>query len=144
MFLFRLSFINCNGLEWMDFNISSVAQSGLTLCDPVDCSMLGFPVHHQLLELAQAHVHWVGDVIQLSYPLLCPFPPAFNLSQHQGLFQWVSSFLAFRLLHKKILMNDFPGGPVVKNLPALVEDTRDAVSIPGSGIYPGEGNGNPF
>ena len=57
MFLFRLSFINCNGLELMDFNISSVAQSGLTLCDPVDCSMLGFPVHHQLLELAQAHVH---------------------------------------------------------------------------------------
>ena len=66
---------------------SSVAQLCLTLCSPMDCSTPGFPVHHQLLELAQTHVHRVGDAIQLSYPLLSPFPPAFNLCQHQGLFQ---------------------------------------------------------
>ena len=70
---------------------SSVAWSHLTLCDPMDCSTPGFPVHHQLLELAQTHVHWVGDAIQPSYPLLSPSPPSFSLSQHQGLFQWASS-----------------------------------------------------
>ena len=57
----------------------------------MDCSMPGFPVHHQLLELAQTHVHWVGDAIQPPDPLSPPSPPTFNLSQHQGLFQWVSS-----------------------------------------------------
>ena len=57
----------------------------------MDCSMPGFPVHHQLLEPAQTHVHWVGDAIQASHPLFSPSPPVFNLSQHQGLFQWVSS-----------------------------------------------------
>ena len=57
----------------------------------MDCSMQGFPVHHQLLELAQTHVHWVGDTTEPSHPLLSPSPPAFNLSQHQGLFQGVSS-----------------------------------------------------
>ena len=57
----------------------------------MDCSTPGFPVHHQLQELTQAHVHWVGDAIQPSHPLLSPSPPTFNLSQHQGLFQWVSS-----------------------------------------------------
>ena len=51
----------------------------------MNCSTPGFPVHHQLLELAQTHVHWVGDAIQPSYPLSSSFPPAFNLSQHQGL-----------------------------------------------------------
>ena len=60
-------------------------------CDPVDCSIPGFPVHHQFPELDQTHVHRVGDVIQPSHPLSFPLPPAFNLSQHQGLFQWVSS-----------------------------------------------------
>ena len=70
---------------------SSVAQSCPTLCNPKDCSTPGLPVHHHLLELAQAHVHWVGDAIQPSHPLSSPSPPAFNLSQHQGLFQWVSS-----------------------------------------------------
>ena len=70
---------------------SSVAQSCLTLCDPMDCSTPGFPVHQQLPEFAQTHVHWVNDAIQPSHPLSSPSPPAFNLSQHQGLFQWVSS-----------------------------------------------------
>ena len=59
----------------------------------LDCSKPGFPVHHQLLELAQTHVHRVGDAIQLSHPLLSPSPPAFNLSQHQCLFKWFSSLL---------------------------------------------------
>ena len=58
----------------------------------MDCSIPGLAVHHQLLELAQTHVHWVGDAIQPSQPLSSPSPPAFNLSQHQGLFQWVSSY----------------------------------------------------
>ena len=66
---------------------SSVTQSCLTLCDPMDCSMPGFPVHHQLLELAQTHVYQVSDAIQPSHPLSASSPPAFNLSQHQGLFQ---------------------------------------------------------
>ena len=57
----------------------------------MDCRTSGFPVHHQLPELAQTHVHWVGDAIQTSHPLSSPSPPAFYLSQHQGLFQWVSS-----------------------------------------------------
>jgi len=66
---------------------SSVAQSCPTLCDPMDCSMPGFPVHHQLPELAQTHVHQVSDAIQPSHPLFSPSPPAFHLSQHQGLLQ---------------------------------------------------------
>ena len=71
--------------------LSSVAQSCQTLCNPMNHSMPGLPVHHQLLKLAQTHVHQVGDAIQPSHPLSSPSPPAFNLSQHQGLFQWVSS-----------------------------------------------------
>ena len=63
----------------------SVAQSCLTLCDPMDCSTPGIPVHHQLLEPTQSLVHHVGDAIQLSHPPLFPSPPAFNLSQHQDL-----------------------------------------------------------
>ena len=69
---------------------SSVAQSCLTLCDPMDCSTSGLPVHHQLLELAQTHVHRVSDAIQPSHPLSSPSPPVFNLSQHQGLLKWVA------------------------------------------------------
>ena len=61
-----------------------------TLCNPMDCSKPGFPSQSQLLKLAQIYVHWVGDVIQPSHPLSSPSPPAFNLSQHQGLFQLVS------------------------------------------------------
>ena len=67
-------------------SVSSVAQSCPTLCDPMDCSMPGFSVHHQLLELAQTHVHRVSDAIQPSHLLSSPFPlPAFYLFQHQGL-----------------------------------------------------------
>ena len=66
---------------------SSVAQSCLTLCDPVNRSTPGLPVHHQLPEFTQTHVHPVGDAIQPSHPLLSPSPPAPNPSQHQSLFQ---------------------------------------------------------
>ena len=76
-------------LEFYQF--SSVTQSCPTLCDPVDCSTPGIPVHHQLLELAQIHVHWVGDAIQPYLPLSSPSPPALNRSPHQGLFKWVGS-----------------------------------------------------
>ena len=69
----------------------SVAQSCPTLCDSMDCSTPGFPALHHLLELAKIHVYWVSDAIPPSHPLLPPSPPAHNLSQHQGLFQWVSS-----------------------------------------------------
>ena len=71
--------------------LSSVTQLCLTVCDTMNCSMPGFPVRHQMLGLAQTHVHRVSDAIQPSRPLSPPSPPAFNLSQHQGLFQWVSS-----------------------------------------------------
>ena len=66
---------------------SSVAQSCPTLCDPMACNTPGLPVHHQLPELTQTHVHRVGDAIQPSHPLSSPSPLALNLSQHQGLFQ---------------------------------------------------------
>ena len=66
---------------------SSVTQLCPTLCDPMNRSMPGLPVHHQLMEFTQTHVHRVGDVIQPSHPLLSPSPPASNPSQHQGLFQ---------------------------------------------------------
>ena len=70
---------------------SSVAQSCPTLCDPMNHSMPGLPVHHQLPEFTQTHIHWVGDAIQPSHPLSSPSPPAPNPSQHQSLFQWVNS-----------------------------------------------------
>ena len=88
------------------FQFSWVAQSCPTLCDPVNRSTPGLPVHHQLPELTQTHVHWVCDAIQPSHPLSSPSPPTFNLSQHQGLFIWVSSLhqvakvLEFQLQHQ--------------------------------------------
>ena len=85
---------------------SSVAQSCPTLCDPLNHNMPGFLVHHQLPEFTQTHAHWVGDAIQPSHPLLSSSPPTFTLSQHQGLFKWVSSshqvakVFVFQLLHQ--------------------------------------------
>ena len=70
---------------------SSVTQSCPALCDTMNHSTPGLPVHHQLPEFTQTHVHWVSDAIQPSHLLSSPSPPAFNLSQHQGLFKWVSS-----------------------------------------------------
>ena len=85
--------------QFSSVQFSSVTQSCPTLCDPMDCSTPDFPVHHQLLELTQTHFHWVHDAIQSSKPLSFPSPPAFNLSQHQGLFQWVSSFIRWPKYH---------------------------------------------
>ena len=70
---------------------TSVAQSCQTLCDPMNHSTPGLPVHHQLPEIIQTHTHWVDDAIQPSHPLSSPSPPAPTPSQHQGLFQWVNS-----------------------------------------------------
>ena len=84
----------------------SVAQSCPTLCDPMNCSIPGLPVHHQFPESTQTHVHWVSDTIQPSHPLSSPSTPALNSSQHQGLFKWVSSshqvdkVLEFQLQHQ--------------------------------------------
>ena len=92
--------------QFSTVQFSSVAQLCPTLYDPMDCSTPDLPVHHQLPEFTQTHVHWVSDAIQPSHPLLSPSPPAFNLPQHQGLFQWVSSshqvakVLEFQLQHQ--------------------------------------------
>ena len=77
--------------QHFQFSSVSVSQSCPTLCNPTDCSTPGSLVHHQLWEFTQIHVHWVGEAIQPSHPLSSPSPPAFNLSQHQGLFRWISS-----------------------------------------------------
>ena len=78
-------------LQFFICRCGSVIQWGTSLCDPMDCSMTGFPAPHHLSEFAQTHVHWVGGFIQPSHPMLSPSPPAFNLSQYQGLLQGVSS-----------------------------------------------------
>ena len=86
-----------NSSEWnywfhiKPIQFNSVAQSCPTLCDPMNCSMPGLPVHHQLPEFTQTHVHRVSDALQPSHPLSSPSPPALNPSQHQSLFQWVNS-----------------------------------------------------
>ena len=95
-----------------NIQFSSVAQSCLTLCNPMDCSTPGLPVHHQLPEFTLTHIHWAGDAIQPSHPLSSP-SPTFNLSQHQGLFKWVSSShqvtkgLEFQLQHQSF--NEYSG-----------------------------------
>ena len=91
---------------WDSVQFISVAQSCPTLCDPVNRSTPCLPVHHQLSEFTQTHVHRVGDAIQPSHPLSSPSPPAPDPSQHQGLFQWVNSshevakVLEFQLQHQ--------------------------------------------
>jgi len=79
-----------NSMSMLTFS-SVQSLSCVRLCNPTDCSTPGFPVHLQFPELTQIHAHWVSDTIQTSHPLSSPSPPAFNLCQHRGLFQWVSS-----------------------------------------------------
>ena len=98
--------------DWMktihirEFSSVQSLSWGPTLCDLMNCSTPDFPVHHQHPEFTQTHIHWIGDAIQPSHPLSSPSPPIFNLSQHQGLFQWVSSshqvakVLEFQLQHQ--------------------------------------------
>ena len=105
----------------------------------MDCNMPGFPVHHQLPEFTQTHVHWVSDAIQPSHPLpSSPSPPALNLSQHQSLFTWVSSLpqvakvLKFKLQHQSlqwIFRTDFNSDGVVGS-PCNVRDSQDSSSTP--------------
>ena len=86
----------------------SVTKLFLTLWDPMDCSMPGLPVLHYFLEFAQTHVHWIGDAI---WPSRCLSPPssfAFNLSQHQGLFQWVCSLQCFPAVEERADCADIP------------------------------------
>ena len=127
-------------LKWILNSVCccSVAQLCLTLWDPLDCSMPGFPVLHCLLELAQIHFHWVNDAIQPSCPLSSPTPPAFNLSQHQGLFQWVDSshqvteVLECQLQHQSfqwIFRTDFPQHGLV-GFPSSPRDSQESSPTP--------------
>ena len=101
-------FIKCGhgGIFPCSVQFGSVDQSCLTLCDTMNHSIPGLPVHHQLPEFTQTHVHWVDGAIHSSHPLLSPSPPALNLSQHLELFKWVSSshqvakVLEFQLQHQ--------------------------------------------
>ena len=117
---------------------SSVARSCLTLCDPIDYSTPGFPVHHQLPELAQTNVHQVDDAIQQSHPLCSPSPPAFHLFQHQNLFQWVSSshqmnkLLESQLQHHSfqwIFRTDFLQDWLIRH-PCNSRDSQESSPIP--------------
>ena len=110
IFLHHILLVIWQFLKFLDVNIcfplslssvqfSSIAQLCPTLCYPMNCSTPGLPVHHQLPEFTQTHVHWVSDAIQLSHPLSSPSPPALNLSQHQGIFKWVSSLQNESTLH---------------------------------------------
>ena len=125
---------------WMgvSFQFSSVAQLCLMLYDPMDCSTLALPVHHQLPEFTQIHVHWVGDAIWASNPLSSPSPPAFNFSQHQGLIQGVSSshqvakVLEFQLQHKSfqwIPRTDFLWDWLIGS-PCTPRDCQESSPIP--------------
>ena len=112
-------------IQFSSVQFISVAQSCLTLWDPMNRSTPGLPVHHQLLQFTQTHVHWVSDTIQPSNPLSSPSPPALNVSQHQSLFQWVNSshevakVLEFQLQHHSfqrtpradLLQNGLVGSP---------------------------------
>ena len=86
-----LAYIDIVSTQRTSVHFSSVAQSCPTLCNPMNCSTPGLPVHHQLPEFTQTHVHWLDDAIQASHPLSSPSPSAPSPSQQQGLFKWVSS-----------------------------------------------------
>ena len=117
--------------------IRSVAQSCLTLCNPMNCSTPGLPVHHQLLEFTETHVHRVSDAIQPSHPLASPSPPAHNPFRHHGLFQWVNSshevakVLEFQLYHHSFQRNpraDLQNGLV--GSPCRSRDSQESSPTP--------------
>ena len=125
-------------LQQNPLSVGSVTWSCLTCCNPMDWSMSDFPVHHQLPELTQIHAHRVGDTIQPSHPLSSPSPPAFNLSQHQGLFQWVSSLhqvakvLELQLQHQSfqwIFRTDFLEDWLVGS-PCRPRDSQESIPTP--------------
>ena len=117
---------------------SSVTQSCLTLCNPMNRSTPGLSVHHQLLEFTETHVHWVSDAIQSSHPLLSPSPPAPSPSQHQSLFQWVNSshevakVLELQLQHHSLQRN--PRADLLQNglvgFPCSPRDSQDSSPTP--------------
>ena len=132
----RTHFLGTTPLRMVQF--SSVTQSCLTLCDPMDCSTPGFPVHHQLPKLVQIHLHWVRDAIQPSHPLSSPFPSTFNLTQHQDLFKWVNSSLQmakgleFQLQHQSfqwIFRTDFLENWLVGS-PGSTRDSQESSLAP--------------
>ena len=118
----------------LSVQFSSVAQSCPTLCEPMNHSTPGLPVHHKLLEFTQTHVHWVSNAIQPSHPLLSPSPPAPNPSQHQSLFQWVNTshevakVLEFQLQHHSLQRN--PRADLLQNglvgSPCTPRDSQDS------------------
>ena len=117
---------------------SSVTQSSPTLCNPMDCSTRGLPVHHQFPGFTQTHAHWVSDAIQPSHPLSSPSTPAFNLSQHEGLFKWVSSshqvakVMEFQLQHQSfqwIFRTDFLQDGLVWS-PCSPRDSQESSPTP--------------
>ena len=125
--------ISCRVSVWVkniSVQFSSVAQSCPTLCNPMNCSIPGLPVHHQLLEFTQTHIHRVGDAIQPSHPLLSPSPPAPNPSQHQSLFQWVNTS------HEVAKVLEFQLSIIPsKEIPGLISfrtDWLDLLPVPGS------------
>ena len=123
---------------WCSVQFSTVARSCLTLCDTMNCSTPGLPVYRQLPESTQTHVHWVSDAIQPSHPLSSPSPPAFNLSQHQGLLKWVSSshqvakVLEFQLQHQSFQWTprtDFLQDGLVRS-PCSPRDSQESSPTP--------------
>ena len=135
---FGLNTYGPNGLPFSSVHFSPVTQSCLTLCKPMNWSMPGFPVHHQLPEFTQTHVHWVSDAIQPSHPLSSPSTPTFNLSQHQGLFKWVSSsqqvakVLEFHLQHQSfqwMFRTDFLWDGLV-GYPCCPRDSKESSPTP--------------
>ena len=99
---------NLKQIAYICLSIVAVAQSCPTLCNSMNCNTLSFPVPHSLPEFAQTHVHWVSDAIQPSHPLSLPAALAFNLSQYQGLFQWVdSSYQAAKVLECQLKQQSF-------------------------------------
>ena len=131
---------------------SSVTQLRLTLCNPMIRSMPGLPVHQQLAEFTQTHVHWVDDAIQPFHPLSSPSPPALNLSQHQGLCKWassshqVSSSVQFSSVAKSCLTLCYPKNCSTPGLPVhhhFPEFTQTHVHRVGDAIQPSHPRSSP-
>ena len=136
LLVFKLGHFDIYKRMYKPCQFSSVTQSCPTLCNPMDCSTPVLPVHHQLPQLTQTHVHWVGDAIQPSHPLPSP-SPTFNLSQQQGLFKWVSSshqvarVLEFQLQHQSfqwIFQDWFPLG--LTGSPCCPRDSQESSPTP--------------
>ena len=138
-FISCLDILVCTPYLMMIFSFV-VVQSCLTLCNPMNCNMPGFPTLHHLLEFPQIHVHWVSDTIQPSHPLLSPFPPAFNLSQHQDLFQRVSSHqvakygcfsftISWRMVNEWIVWTNFLEVGLV-GYPCSLRDSQESSPTP--------------